>query len=224
MSEKTFHETTSSNGTSIAARGNQSVTFPTLNKIFKNLENRGWFIQTDQQILQNYSILAEDHWEGKKGDLQFKARRYPAGINLEFFQEINTKNSNGGQYDFDKLKMMPYLIRCQFLVELKHIKNLLLEEGFEDMSKSKFKYAIDDVMFRIKDSCHYKEGKELPEYEVPSYNSKDKDGKQLRNGEVKYFRDNKGRLRRGTIYHNINNMWWVVLNKFEFTNEASFTF
>ena len=79
-------------------------------------------------------------------------------------------------------------------------------------------------MFRIKDSCHYKEGKELPEYEVSEYNAKDKDGKRLRNGQIKYFRDRRGRLQRGTIYHNINNMWWVVLNKFEFTNVAAFEF
>ncbi|MEK3996710.1 hypothetical protein MKY29_18510 [Psychrobacillus sp. FSL K6-2365] len=224
MSEKTFHETTSSNGTFIGAGGNEAFTFPTLRKIFNLLETRGWFIQTDQRILKDYAILAKDHWEGKKGDLQFKAKRYPSGIELEFFQEVNTKNSNGGKYDFDKLKMMPYLIRCQFLVELKHIKNLLLEEGFEDTTKPNYKYAIDKVMFRIKDCWHYEEGKELPEYEISSYNSKDKDGKQLRNGDIKYFRDHKGRLRRGTIYHNINNMWWVVLNKFEFTNEASFYF
>ena len=224
MSEKTFHETTNSDGTYIGARGNQMYTYPTLKKIFEMLESRSWNIQTDQRTLSDFPSIAKDHWEGKKGELQFKARRYPSGIELEFFQEVNTKNVHGGNYDFDKLKMMPYLIRCQFLIELRYIKNLLIEEGFEDTTQPEYKYAIDKVMFRIKDSCHYKEGKELPEYEVSEYNAKDKDGNRLRNGQVKYFRDRKGRLQRGTVYHNINNMWWVVINKFQFRNIASFQF
>lgn len=27
---------------------------------------------------------------------------------------------------------------------------------------------------------------------------------------------------RGTVYHNINNMWWVVINDFSYTNNACF--
>jgi hypothetical protein len=219
MSETNF----SIRDTSLMTRGKEMFTFPVLKNIFKMLECRGWEIQTDQRIQKDYGkSFAKDYWEGKKGDLLFKAHRYPAGMELEFYQEVNIKHSKSGYYDFDKLKMMPYLIRCQFQVEVKHIKKLLIEAGFEDTTEPNFKYALDEVMFRIKDSCHYKEGKELPEYEIASYNATDKDKKQLRNGQIKYFRDSKGRLQRGVVYHNINNMWWVVLNKFNFTNVAAF--
>lgn len=55
------------------------------------------------------------------------------------------------------------------------------------------------------------------------YNAKDRDGKVLLNGDIKYFRDGcNGYLYRGKIYHNINNMWWVIVDKRNVRNVASF--
>lgn len=219
MSEKTYNSSPTS--TTIGVHGGK---INLLNQIFEMLKQRGFVIQTDQHILRDYPILADTHWEGSKGNLLFKSKIYPAGFSFEFYQEINTKNSSGGYYDFDKFERMPYLIRCQYILERKFICEILDAAGYTNVAKPVLKYAFDKVMYAIKDSCHYKEGKELPEYEIESYNAKDKDGKQLRNGQVKYFRDYKGRLQRGTIYHNINNMWWVIINKFHYTNIASFKF
>lgn len=196
---------------------------PLLDKIFSLLESLGFEIQTDQRILEQYPSLADTHWEGCKDDLLFKSHIYPTGFDLEFYQEINTKNRNGGYHDFDKYQMMPYLIRCSFILTKRKIKELLNQEGFIDESEPNFKYAYDNVMHRIKSCWHYEEGKELPEHKIPEYNAKDKNGKQIFNGQIKYFRDGKGRLKRGAVYHNINNMWWVILNDRQFTNEAAFS-
>lgn len=217
MEEKTFRANSDS-CTITVQNGNKE----TLEKVFKLLKERGFEIQTDQEILKKYPILSDTHWEGFKGQLLFKAHIYPAGFQLEFYQEVVTENRHGGYYDFDKFKKMPYLIRCEFIIIRKHISHLLELEGYANKTEPTFKYAFDDVMYRIKSCRHYEEGKELPEFEFPSYNSKDRDGKQIYNGQVKYFRDRKGRLKRGTVYHNINNMWWVILNKHDFTNVASF--
>ena len=219
MKDKTF--VADSNRTTISVR---KGTKDTLNKVFSLLKSRGFTIQTDQRILEEYPILADKHWEGSKKDLLFKAKIYPAGFELEFYQEIVTENRNGGYYDFNKYEMMPYLIRCEYIITRKYICELLENEGYKNETEPSFALAIDEVMHRIKSCWHYKEGKELPEYEHPEYNARDKDGKKLKNGQVKYFRDYKGRLMRGTIYHNINNMWWVVLNKHDFTNKAAFEF
>jgi len=219
MSEKTYNS--SPTRTNIGVHGGK---IDLLNQIFRMLKERGFVIQTDQRILREYPILADTHWEGANGDLLFKSEIYPAGFSLEFYQEIDTENPHGGYYDFDKFERMPYLIRCQFILTRKYICELLESAGYTNKAEPVLKFAIDKVMQKIKSSCHYKEGKELPEYEIESYNAKDKDGKQLRNGQVKYFRDRRGRLQRGTVYHNINNMWWVVLNKFEYTNVAAFNF
>ena len=44
----------------------------------------------------------------------------------------------------------------------------------------------------------------------------------MRNGETKYFRDWSGYLLRGKVYHNINNMWWVLLADGKVRNVACF--
>jgi len=219
MTEKKFHHTIASNGTYIGIRENEKLSHPTLEKIFEMLKARGWEIQIDQGV---DSVIAKNYFKGKKGELCFKSHRYPAGFEIEFYQEIITVNLHGGYYDFDKLKNMPYLIRCRFLVEIKYISELLINEGYKDSSESWPKLAFDNVMYRIKKCTHYEVGKELPEYQVSGYNAKDKNGKRIRNGEVKYYRDRKGRLQRGTVYYNLNNMWWIILNKHSFTNVASF--
>ncbi|WP_156290753.1 hypothetical protein [Oceanobacillus salinisoli] len=210
--------------TNLSVPFDSDISHPTMKRLLEMMQKRGWKIQTDQRILEEYPILADDHFEGRKGDLKFKAEKYPAGFNFEFFQDINVENTNGGYYDFDKFEKMPYLIKLRFLLEKKYMIKLLDDEGYSDGSESTFKYAYEEVMHRIKSCCHYKEGKELPDFEIEEYNAKDKDGKILKNGQVKYFRDRKGRLQRGVIYHNINNMWWTILNKYEFTNIASFYF
>lgn len=219
--EKRFHDTVSSNGTFLGVRTVSRISHPTLERIFVMMKERGWKILIDQDVLERYPSIANDHFEGQKGDLHFKSSRYPAGFEIEFFQEVNTVNKHGGKYDFNKLKHMPYLIRCSFLVELGHIKQLLLKEGYEDKSQPVFKNAADEVQYRIKCCWHYEENKADKQ---PDYNATDKDGKRLRDGQLKYFRDTKGRLQKGIIYHNINNMWWVILNKYEFRNIASFYF
>ncbi|MEH6944392.1 hypothetical protein [Bacillus sp. JJ722] len=217
MEKKTFYS--SSTDTTISVHGGK---LDLLNTIFDLLKQRGFLIQTDREILEEYPILADTHWEGSKGNLLFKAKIYPAGFKFEFYQEVNTKNRNGGYYDFDKFKMMPYLVRCEFVLTRKYMCQLIEQEGFENTAEPNFKFAIDKVMHKIKTCWHYEDGKELPEYEHPSYNATDKNGKQLRNGQVKYFYGYKRRLMRGIVYHNINNMWWVVINKFEYRNIAAF--
>lgn len=217
--KKEFYHTVPSKGTFIGVRTNEKVSHPTLNRLFEMMKKRGWEIQFDQSVKP---LLAKSFFKGKKGDLSFTSHKYPAGFEIEFFQEIYTINRYGGKYDFDKLSLMPYLIRCSFLVELGHIKKFLKEEGYEDKSQPSFKYAADEVYYRIKSSWDYVKGKELPDFSLPDYYSTDKDGKRIKNGELKFFRDRKGRLQKGIVYHNTKNMWWVILNKYEFTNEASF--
>lgn len=53
-------------------------------------------------------------------------------------------------------------------------------------------------------------------------NSDDKNKKKIICGQVKYFYDyHTKRLSRGVVWHNINNMWWVIVGK-ELRNVAAF--
>lgn len=227
---KTFTDSLDCKNTSISIHAHEGTNhFEILEAVFDLMRHRGFEIGTDREVLARYECIAKDYFEGRKGDLLFKSHRYPAGAEITFYQEHNTENSAGGYYDFKKITMMPYLIRLRFLVELKYIKQLLLSMGYSDISKPVFKTAEDnikkdfvesnhhpqeDMNFNLKDlhgtTCH------------ENYNNTDTDGKIIYNGQLKYFRDYKGRLLRGIVYHNINNMWWVQLNKFEYTNKADF--
>ncbi|MEH7782724.1 hypothetical protein V7332_04595 [Bacillus thuringiensis] len=200
------------NGTRINVWVKAEVSHKTLVKVFEMMRKRGWKIENDKKVDR---IIRDDFFVGSKGQLLFKAKKYPAGFNIEFYQEVNIINPNGGYYDFDKLKLMPYLIRCSFKVEAKHIKQMLEHDGYKDDSDPVFQTAEDKVMHLVKTSGHYSEGRTD---RAPDYNATDKDGKRLRDGQVKYYRDCKGRLMRGTVYYGLNNMWWVVLNKYDYTN------
>ena len=51
--------------------------------------------------------------------------------------------------------------------------------------------------------------------------SKDGDGNPIVEGDLRYFYYN-GILHRGIIYHHINNMWYVAVNKYKYYNIADF--
>lgn len=204
--------------------------YPILYRVLNLMKNRGFEVGRDPDIMRNYKILNKDHWYGRKGDLEFKAERYPAGFGFHFFQNIVIENPHGGYYDFDKYKKMPYLIKLTFRNEARHIKAFLEELGCIDVSKPVYKLAKDRIKQDFVDCWHHPQ-KSMDEFELQdldgqtadsAYNRTDKDGRVIYNGQIKYFRDRKGRLLRGKVYHNINNMWWVILNDFEYTNMADF--
>lgn len=56
------------------------------------------------------------------------------------------------------------------------------------------------------------------------YGNKDRDGKTLFNGQIKGYKDYDGKFGKGKIYHNINNMWWVIPSLYERRNIAAFHF
>ena len=172
--------------------------------------------------------MSKDRWYGRKANLEFKAERYPAGFKLEFFQNIVTVNSNGGFYDFDKYKLMPYLIKLLFRNELRHIKHFLESLGHVDTLAPTLKRAYDQIVQRYIESWHKPQTAPFRLEDLHgttcdhSYNNQDRDKKTIFCGQVKYFRRRDGSLARGIVYHNINNMWWVILSENEFTNVADF--
>ncbi|MEK3787595.1 hypothetical protein [Paenibacillus sp. FSL K6-1230] len=203
--------------TSIAIRGDKDISHPVFMSMLEMMKGRGFAIGSDPRIDRDYAILSKDHFTGSKGDLLFTAEKYNIGARIEFYQEINVENPNGGRYDFDKFEKMPYLLQKRFLVERRHIENFLLGEGFKCDSKPELKTSFDKVFHELNSPSRHWSSDNLP-----NYNALDKDGVRISNGEVKYFRDHKEGLMRGTVYHNINNMWWVIVNKDCYTNLAAF--
>lgn len=203
--------------------------YPILHKVLNFMQSRGFEVGRDPRIQEQFKCLNKHHWYGRKGDLEFKAERYPRGFKLEFFQNINYKNKNGGCYDFDKFQKMPYIIKLMFINETNKITNFLEGLGILNETQPEYKLAEDIVKQQYVESWHHPQ--EDMNFRLSdldgltadqSYNNTDRDKKTIFNGQIKYFRERDGRLRRGKVYHNINNMWWVILDKNKYTNVASF--
>lgn len=203
--------------------------FPIMHKLLNFMKSRGFDIGRDPEIQKHYKCLNKDHWYGRKDNLEFTANRYPRGFKIEFFQNIVFENSNGGKYDFNKFEKMPYLIKLLWINETTKMGKFLEGLGITNDTEITYKLAEDIVKKDFIDSWHHPQ-KNMSfnltdldgitcEY---SYNNTDRDKKTIYNGQIKYFRNWNGRLMRGKVYHNINNMWWVIVNSTKRTNVASF--
>lgn len=199
-----------------------------LHRLLNFMKSRGFEVGRDPEILKHYKCLNKDHWYGKKGNLEFKAKRYPRGFELNFFQNTNFENRHGGYYDFDKFDKMPYLIKIMWINETNKIAQFLENLDVNNNSAPKVKTAEEKIIQYWneysfdKPAVGFKLADMIGKDTEPDYNKTDRDKKTILNGQVKYFRHWNGRLMRGKVYHNINNMWWVILNDTEYTNIADF--
>ena len=200
--------------------------FGTLHRIFNMLRAEGFSIENDAEVAK---CIRRDYYIGRRGDLELYAHRYPAGFEIMFFQNVVIENKSGGRYDFDKFQKMPYMIRLRFMKYRDKIIALLKSvEDLKDESKADPRLAAEWIKARYVEEWHHEQKdmnfllSDLDGQTQESYNGRDRDEKTLHNGDVKYFRHWDGRLYRGRVYHNINNMWWVILDRFTVRNVASF--
>ena len=174
-------------------------------------------------------MLAADGFNVQR-DPDVEAKKYPNGFEIGFFQNVVYENPNGGRYDFDKFSKMPRMIQLYFVKFKNKIVNLLksLVPDICDNSTRSPKLAEEWIKCRYVESCHHEQ--ENTDFDLrildgqtqPPYNGLDRDKKTIHNGEIKYFRGRDGYLYRGRVYHDLNNMWWVIINKFEVKRVAAF--
>ena len=180
------------------------------------LSSIGFYVSEDKDIKREYPILNDMRRAGRYADLKFKAEWHQNNFKITFFQDAYHENSNGGFYDFDKLEKMPYLIKKQYELTrrklIAYFENNGYTVSFGENTKSGAAFIVENYIR----SWHHPQNTafelsetdgETSEYE---YNAMDRDKKIIHNGETKYFRGFDGYLRRGKVYHNINNMWWVL--------------
>lgn len=195
-----------------------------LHHIFNQLRAKGFTIDYNPNVSK---IIRKSHFVGRKGNLFFKSERYPNGFEIEFYQEVITENPYGGYYDFDKFDKMPYLIQKQYLLVAKFICDFLSAFA-ENKTPITYIRAEEKIKFNYVESWHHPQKDmnfslaELNGTTCEAYNNTDRDKKTIFNGDFKYFRSRDGYLRCGKVYHNINNMWWVIVDDSNIRNIASF--
>ena len=206
----------------------------------------GFYVGEDKEIKRMYPALNDSRRAGRyavwqaapavgrlsrsdcTADLKFKAEWHQNVFRIHFYQDVQFENPNGGYYDFDKLEKMPYLIRKQYELTERKLTAYFEGKGFRVCPRKKMMRGKAFIVNDYIGSCHHPQKEwfrleevdgQTPEHE---YNAKDRDGKILHNGETKYFRDWGGYLCRGVVYHNINNMWWVLPSDGDVMNKACF--
>lgn len=196
-------------------------------QVLNMLAADGFNVQRDPDVDK---IIRKDYYIGKFHDLEFEAKKYPNGFEIGFFQNVVYENPNGGRYDFDKLSKMPYMIRLQYTKFKNKILRLLksLVPDIMDDSSLSPKLAEEWIKCRYVESCHHEQKntdfdlRSLDGQTQEPYNGLDRDRKTIRNGEIKYFRGRDGYLYRGRVYHDLNNMWWVITDKYTARRAAAF--
>ena len=187
-------------------------------RIMNMLTAEGFNVQKDPDVEK---IIRRDYWIGKRGDLEFYAQKYPNGFNIQFFQNVVFENQNGGRFDFDKLEKMPYLIRLQYQKYMSRLVDLLESlADVEDRTKPRAKSAEDRIKVDLVYGWHSYKNMDFDLHDLDGkapenagYYTRDKNGKEIRNGDMKYFRNRwNGYLMRGRVYYRANMHWWVIIN------------
>lgn len=190
-------------------------------QILHMLADEGFSVEKDPEVLKRHRIISRDYWYGRRGDLEFSAHKFPAGFEIVFFQNVVFENSNGGKYDFDKLKKMPYLIRLQYTLYMRKIvEKLKTLTEVKDETPPPAKTAEEKVRRDLAYGWHF-----FPDMnfdlqtdvrEAESYYGVDSNKKPIHNGDIKYFRNSwNGYIMRGRVYYCANMNYWVILNKRE---------
>lgn len=190
----------------------------------------GYTQYKDEEWLKQFRSIQKYHKWASNGKVNFEADYYPAGGKLEFWA-TNRRYCINNRYK--GIEELPYLEHLRIKLLFKKIKEKWESMGAEEVlpNSPTFKYAYDEVAYRKYSSWHWRKEHSTSDIfdqqytngdEPASYNCRSREGEEpLRNGQIKYFYTYNGKLSRGFITHNINNMWWVITDNYSFYNKSS---
>jgi hypothetical protein len=197
-------------------------------------DHRGFRFSQDQSVPK---LIRSRYYLGRKGDLELHAECVGRTFKIEFFQNLNVENRNGGRYDYGKFQRMPRTMQLACVVEMSHVLRKLIELGYvlEGRRQGITSAALLPVLRHAQGRTD--EGDPLAEFNRgwnfesdwdrggrferdasgwPTLASVscglpavDRDGKQIASGETRYCRQ-RGRMFRGVVRPAPNGQWLVL--------------
>jgi len=218
--DSTFSASTITDERQRSLRHYQQGDWPSYKAALELLKSEGFVRHDDPWMRGHFISLNATHHAGSRGDVHFHSEIYFTGFKFEFYQDVVLDNRNGGRFSFDKMGKAPYLWRKR--VELLHTKlaTMLAKRGFEDHCDPVLETAYEQIFERQRKTMEWHFSSFYGP--VSPYNGKDQDGVLLQGGETRCFYTHNGRLQRGRVYRDINNVWPILLNRNEWTCEATF--
>lgn len=205
-------------------------------RIVQTLNRLGWTLAIPQDYIKQYSAsFARDRRECSKGDLKGWLEISGRTITFKTWQGINTptRPDHGGRYESNKEACMPYVLRLEMERTRRRIRDYLCNVfsgyTFDDKSRSIYhkplqRTAMECIEQHYDESCHFKG--DMDEYlkrnryeELQKGNCTTRAGDRIEHGQRVWFIDPyTDRVCEGTAHYNINNMWWVVTGRYDYTN------
>lgn len=190
-------------------------------RIIQTLNRLGWTVGPWSDA-EKYQSIALSHRTCRKGYLHGELSVSGRHIEFQMWQDFTpSENPNGGRYDFDKEKRMPYVIRLEMERTRRRIRDYLCGV-FEDYVFDPLNRSHERKPLRITamDRISEKFAKDKGPREPSIYDRKSADGQLLQNGMRVFFFDWKGRIGSGIAYCD-GGMWDVVTGRWDWTRESN---
>jgi len=203
--------------------------------IIKLLRSRGFEITENQSYKEHYTCLSKFHKIGIKKDVRCLMEIGANRIEVQFGHVKNLWTGIAQSFwddkNDDRYTHLSYLEACAV--------NLEVHKLIKFCDKYKLHFVVDDASLSPEEYILNKEAinkhihgspKSLLELKQSitedsydyKHNSNDRNKKKIICGEKKYFYNYwTKRLSCGIVWHNINNMWWVIYGG-KLNNVASF--
>lgn len=196
-------------------------------------DHRGFRTRQDEGVGKSIRPM---YYVARKGDLEFHAHACGRMFQIEFFQNVNIENRNGGRYDSRKFARMPRTMQIACAVEMSHVLRKLIELGYvlegtrQGITSVDFLSVLRHAQGRTDEGnplatfnrgwnfeSDWKRGGrwERDESGWPTVKAvccgspTDRDGRLLVSGETMYCR-RKGRLFRGVARPAPNGQWVLL--------------
>jgi len=195
--------------------------YKTWAKLLKHLKNRGFKIETPIYCIeQNYG--KHTHKTAYRENVVITLELMSSQIKVEYGDIKNLWKDWGFHFwslTDSRSVALTYLESKKIQLEVNKLLSLFPAE--KTVNHDVKLTDVERIIKNKKESGHTIDISKLDElgldgivYQMSEYdfsqNSKDRDKKQINCGELKYFYGYDKILRCGKVYHNLNNMWWVL--------------